>query len=142
LNQCGKRRQAEWLDLLLANIFLLLCFRDCGFVMADLREQRVCIKFCFRLGKTAAETHGMLKQAFGDNSLGQTQTYDWYKRFKNGRTSTDDDDRLGRPSTGTTPENVAKVRDLILQDRRLTIHDLCNTLGLSYGTIIVQNIGY
>jgi hypothetical protein len=22
----------------------------------------------------------MLKQAFGDNSLGQTQTYDWYKR--------------------------------------------------------------
>jgi hypothetical protein len=28
--------------------------------MADLREQRVCIKFCFRLGKTAAETHGML----------------------------------------------------------------------------------
>jgi hypothetical protein len=58
--------------------------------MADLREQRVCIKFCFKLGKTTAETHQMLKQAFGDNSLGQTQTYDWYQRFKNGRTSTDD----------------------------------------------------
>lgn len=101
--------------------------------MADLREQRVCIKFCFKLGKTAAKTHQMLKQAFGDNSLGQTQTYDWYKRFKNGRTSTDDD-RSGRPSTGITPENVTKVRDLILQDRRLTIQDLCNTLGLSYGT--------
>jgi hypothetical protein len=42
----------------------------------------------------------MLKQAFGDNSLGQTQTYDWYKHFKNGQTSTDDDDHLGRPSTG------------------------------------------
>jgi hypothetical protein len=35
--------------------------------MADLREQRVCIKFCFKLGKTAAETHGMLNEAFGDN---------------------------------------------------------------------------
>lgn len=105
----------------------------CGFAMADLREQRVCIKFCFKLGKTAAKTHQMLKQAFGDNSLGQKQTYDWYKRFKNGRTSTDDD-RSGRPSTGITPENVTKVRDLILQDRRLTIQDLCNTLGLSYGT--------
>ncbi|PNF30777.1 hypothetical protein B7P43_G06188, partial [Cryptotermes secundus] len=103
------------------------------FSMADRREQRVCIKFCFKHGKTAAETHQMLKQAFGENSLGQTQTYNWYKRFKNGRTSTDDD-RSGRPSTGTTPENVAKVRDLILQDRRLTIQDLCNTLGLSYGT--------
>jgi hypothetical protein len=62
--------------------------------MADLREQRVCIKFCFKLGTTAAETHQMLKQAFGDNSLGQTQTYDWYKRFKNGRKSTDDDDGI------------------------------------------------
>ncbi|PNF14514.1 hypothetical protein B7P43_G15642 [Cryptotermes secundus] len=35
---------------------------------------------------------------------------------------------------GKTPENVAKVGDLIPQDRRLTIQDLCNTLGLSYGT--------
>ncbi|PNF28249.1 hypothetical protein B7P43_G06650 [Cryptotermes secundus] len=102
--------------------------------MADLREQRVCIKFCFKLGETAAEMHQMLKQVFSDNSLGQTQTYDWYKSFKNGRTLTDDDDRSGRPPTGKTPENVAKVRDLILQDSRLTILDLCNTLGLSYGT--------
>ncbi|PNF18540.1 hypothetical protein B7P43_G08515 [Cryptotermes secundus] len=102
--------------------------------MADLRKQRVCIKFCFKLGKTTAETHQMLEQAYGDNSLGQTQTYNWYKRFKNGRTSTDDDEHLGQPSTGTTPENVVKVRDLILQDRRLSIQDLCNTLGLSYGT--------
>ncbi|PNF17592.1 hypothetical protein B7P43_G14400 [Cryptotermes secundus] len=76
----------------------------------------------------------MLKQAFGDKSLGQTQTYNWYKCFKNGWTLTDDDDRSGRPSAGITPENVAKVRDLILQDCRLTIQDLCNTLGLSYGT--------
>jgi hypothetical protein len=48
--------------------------------------------------------------------------------------SADDNNCLGRPSTDTTPENVAKVMDLILQDRRLTIHDLCNTLGLSHGT--------
>jgi hypothetical protein len=39
----------------------------------SVRQQRVCIKFCLQLGKTAAETHQMLKQAFGDNSLGQTQ---------------------------------------------------------------------
>ncbi|PNF21909.1 hypothetical protein B7P43_G03600 [Cryptotermes secundus] len=93
-----------------------------------------CVSVSFKLGKTAAETHQMLKQAICENSLCQTQTYSWYKRFKNGRTSTDDDDRSGRPSTATKPENVAKVRDLILQDRRLTFQDLCNTLGLSYGT--------
>jgi hypothetical protein len=35
----------------------------CGFAMADLREHRVCIKFCFKLGKTGAETHQILKQS-------------------------------------------------------------------------------
>jgi hypothetical protein len=42
--------------------------------MADLREQHVCIKFCFKRGKIAAETRQMRKQAFDDNSLGQAQT--------------------------------------------------------------------
>jgi hypothetical protein len=30
----------------------------------------------------AAETYKMLKEAFGDNALGLTQTYDWFKCFK------------------------------------------------------------
>jgi hypothetical protein len=47
---------------------------------------------------------------------------------------TDDDDHSGWPSTGITSENAMEVRDLILQDRRLTIQDLCNNLGLSYDT--------
>ena len=34
--------------------------------MADFREQRACIKFCFKLGKTATECYEMLKTAFGD----------------------------------------------------------------------------
>jgi hypothetical protein len=37
--------------------------------MADHKEQRVCVKFCFLLGKTAAETVGMLRQAFNDDAL-------------------------------------------------------------------------
>jgi hypothetical protein len=50
-----------------------------------------------------------LNQAFGGNILGQTQTYVWQERFKNGRTSPDDGDRSRRLSTGITPENVAKL---------------------------------
>jgi hypothetical protein len=55
----------------------------------------MCTKFCFKLGKNAKKMHQTLKQAFGDNTLGQTQTYNWYKCFKNGRTSTNDEDHLG-----------------------------------------------
>jgi hypothetical protein len=54
------------------------------FVPVDTKEQRVCINFCFKLGKSVAKTHQMIKQAFGDDALGQTQTYDRFNRFKNG----------------------------------------------------------
>jgi hypothetical protein len=32
-------------------------------------EQRVCIKFCVKLGKSATETLEMLRETFGENSL-------------------------------------------------------------------------
>ena len=79
-----------------------------------------------------------VKEAFGDNALGLTLTYEWFKTFKNGRMSVDDDERSGRPSKGTTTENVAKVRDAILEDRRRTIHDVCSCsiVGLSHDTCL------
>jgi hypothetical protein len=58
-------------------------------------EQRICIKFCFSLKKTAAKTHRMLQESFGDNAMSQSKTFLWYKRFKDGRTSVDDDERSG-----------------------------------------------
>jgi len=41
--------------------------------MADVKEQRICIKFCFKLNKTAAETHRMLKEVFGEQALNQAR---------------------------------------------------------------------
>jgi len=73
----------------------------------------------------------MLKEAFGDNAMSQSKTFFWYKRFKDRRTSVDDDERSGRPSTSTTPENITKVREAILVERRQTIHDFCEIVGLS-----------
>jgi hypothetical protein len=77
--------------------------------MTDKKKQRIWIKSCFKLGKTSSETNRKFKEAFGDNALGQTQTYEWFKRLKNGRISLDDEERSWRPSTGTTTENVAKI---------------------------------
>jgi len=52
--------------------------------------------------------------------------------------SVDDNERSGRPSTSTTPENIAKVREAILADCRQTIHNVCEMVGMSHG--IVQRI--
>jgi len=44
--------------------------------MADLKEQRVCIKFCFHLGKTAVETVTMLREACKEEALSQARVYE------------------------------------------------------------------
>ncbi|KAJ4440230.1 hypothetical protein ANN_08369 [Periplaneta americana] len=71
----------------------------------------------------------------GEN-LGKNPTRpdpEWFKCFKNDRTSVDDD-RSGQPSTDITPENVAAVQAVIMQECRQTIHNVCDIVGLSYGT--------
>jgi len=40
-------------------------------------EQRICVKFCFRLGKTAAETNIMLCLAYGNEILSKRTTSEW-----------------------------------------------------------------
>jgi len=68
--------------------------------MADFREQRACIKSCFKSGKTATECYEMFKTAFGEQAMDRSQTFQWFSRFKAGRTSIDDDKRSGRPDMG------------------------------------------
>ena len=57
-----------------------LRFSDIG-SMAEVDEQRVCVKFCVRLGKTGSETFEMLKQAFGDSCMSRSRTFEWFGRF-------------------------------------------------------------
>ncbi|KAL4149442.1 hypothetical protein QTP88_003392 [Uroleucon formosanum] len=59
------------------------------------------------------KTHKMLQNAYGDQCLGRTQCYDWFKRFKDGRESVDDDPRSGRPSTSTDDAHVTKVNEIV-----------------------------
>jgi len=110
-----------------------LRFSDIG-GMAEVDEQRLCIKFCVRLDKTGSETFELLKQPFGDSCMSRSRTFEWFGHFKNGRTSTANDDRSGRPSTATTPSKVEQVQAAVNKDRRHTIHDLCAEVGIGYGS--------
>jgi len=89
-------------------------------MMEEKVQQRVCINFCFRLGKIGAETYEMLQAAFGESCLSRSKTYEWYSRLKNGCRSFEDDPCPGRPSTSRTEETVARAREIIRDDRRLS----------------------
>jgi len=66
--------------------------------------------------------------------MSRSRTFEWFGRFKNGRTLTANDDLSGRPSTATTPSKVAQVRVAVNQDSRCTIHNLCVEVGIGYGS--------
>ena len=84
--------------------------------MEEKVQQGVYIEFCFRLGKTGAETYEMLQAAFGQSCLSRSKTFEWYSRFKRGRQFFEDDPRPGKPSTYHTEETVAHVREIIRAD--------------------------
>jgi hypothetical protein len=35
-----------------------------------------------------SETYQLLQQAYGEDSVGRTQAFDWFRRFKEGRSKT------------------------------------------------------
>jgi hypothetical protein len=56
-------------------------------------DERVCIKFCVKLGKSTTETLEMFREAFGEHSLSRTAVFEWHSRFKSGQVSVEDDKR-------------------------------------------------
>ena len=103
--------------------------------MADLKEQRVCIKiFFFLFWKTAAETVTMLREMFKEEALSQARVYEWFSRFKRGDMSLEDHPRSGRSSTSRTDENIQKIRDAIMFDRRQTVDELEASTGVSWSS--------
>lgn len=111
--------------------------------MSEINEQRVCIKFCLKLGKNATETYTMIKTAFGNDYLSRSVIFEWFKRFKDGRQSTEDDPRSGRPSTSRNDDVVANIYEKVRNDRRLTVRELANEAGISIGScheILTENL--
>jgi hypothetical protein len=47
-------------------------------------KQRVCIKFCVQLSKSATKTPEMLREASGEHPLSRTVDFEWHSRFKAG----------------------------------------------------------
>jgi len=54
------------------------------------------------------------------NTMKKTAVYTWVKRFSQGRENVTDEERSGRPATSRTEENIAKIRQIVLENRRLS----------------------
>ena len=74
----------------------------------DTSEERYVIKYCFKLGKDATETYGMLQTAFRESCMNRASLFEWHKRLKEGRESVRDDEMYGRSKEVNTPELIGQ----------------------------------
>ena len=82
----------------------------------DTLEERYAIKFCFKLGKNATETYGMLQTAFRPSCMNRASVFEWHKRFKEARESVSDDETCGRSKEVNTPKLIGqRVRVTMLR---------------------------
>ena len=79
----------------------------------DTLKERYAIKSCFKLGKNATETYGMLQTAFGQSCMNRASVFEWNKRFKEDRESVRDDERCARSKEFRTPELIGQIKNFM-----------------------------
>jgi len=57
------------------------------------------------------------------------------KRFSEGRESVTDEERSGWPATSRTEENIAKARQIVCENRRLTVRSITEQVNIDRETV-------
>ena len=92
-------------------------------------EQRLAIKFCFKVGKSATETLQMVNAAYGNQALSRSKVFRWYRRFHDGQKDIEDDPRSGRPTECRNDNTVEKISQVLLQNRHLSLRMLADEVN-------------
>jgi hypothetical protein len=103
----------------------------------DKTEYRAVIKFFVKEGFTPNATHSKFIKVYRDSSPSFSTIKKWAAKFKLGRTSLEDDPRKGRPKSATTPKIIEQVHDMVLDDRRMKVPEIAETIGISK-----ERVGY
>ncbi|KAG5307775.1 MOS1T transposase, partial [Pseudoatta argentina] len=81
--------------------------------------------------KSAAETHRILVQTYGDNALSDTTCRDWFRRFKNNDFELEDKERSGAPKKFQDKE----LEQLLDEDPSQTLSELGKILQVDESTV-------
>jgi len=82
-------------------------------------QYRSVIRFLFLEGKSGSEIKERLDAVYGDSPPSMATV------------SVFDEPRPGALKTATTEDNVTKIHDIALADRRLKIREIAETVGMS-----------
>ena len=95
---------------------------------------REALLFCFNLKKSAAESHRMLVEAYGDNALSETTCRDWFRRFNDDNFDLSDKKRENRPRK----IEDCQLQALLDEDDTQSQKMLAEQLGVSQAAISMR----
>ena len=97
-------------------------------------DLRTALIFCYHLKKTAAESHRMLVEAYGEHALGKSQCFEWFKKFKSGDFDVRNEER-GRPPKKFEDSELQALLD---EDDAQTQQQLADQLNVTREAISIR----
>ena len=126
------------------SFYLVVCFKQLSeagvlsvFLKMDKIEYRAVMELFGKEALTPNEMHSKFMKVYGDSSPSFSTIKKWSAELKRGHTSLGDDPREGRPNSATTPEIIEQVHDMLLDDRRMKVRVIAETIGISK-----ERVGY
>lgn len=91
---------------------------------------RAMIFYDYKRGLTYDQSHQNLMAAFDDNSPSLSTISYWFREFKRGRSTLEDEPRPGRPAVAVCAENIIATEKLIKEKRNITHREIQDELGI------------
>ena len=76
-------------------------------------EQRGVVRFLWAKGMAAKDIHKEMLPMYGEHCLSHQAVHNWVQKFSEGRTSIEDEHRVGRLVEIATPATLQRVEDII-----------------------------
>jgi predicted HTH transcriptional regulator len=74
-------------------------------------------------------------QVYRDTAMKKRAVYKWVTRFSDGRASVTVEERSGRPATSKPEENIAKFRQIVRENRHLTVRSIAEQVNIDKETV-------
>ena len=105
-------------------------------------EYCVLIKHYFLREKSIKETEEKVAKYYKESAPSHGMVHKWFTEFRCGRISISDAEHPGRPKEVTSQEMINKIDDIVLNDRRLKVREISETVNISVGRVwhIFQNV--
>ncbi|GFS03465.1 transposase [Elysia marginata] len=98
-------------------------------------HMRFYIFMCCKLGELAKLIHETFQTVCRDCACSYQTVYRWVKEFNEGKESLSDCPHPGRPKSCVNEQTIASIKKDIDEDPHISVRELSDTYGLSYGTV-------